>query len=43
MLAAVVDFGLLVIVVLCSAQLLSSKTPAGSRETAKAENPQLPA
>jgi hypothetical protein len=43
MLAAVLDLALLVIVVLCSAQLLCSKTVAGPRETAEAENPNLPA
>jgi hypothetical protein len=43
MLAAVLDLALLVIVILCSAQLLCSKTPAGPSETAEADNPRLPA
>jgi hypothetical protein len=43
MLAAVLDLALLVIVVLCSAQLLCSKTPAGPNDPAEGEHPQLPA
>jgi hypothetical protein len=43
MLAAALDLALLVIVVLCSAQLLCSKLPAVPGEPAETESPQLPA
>jgi hypothetical protein len=43
MLAALLDLALLVIVVLCSAQLLCSKIPVSPNEPVEDENTRLPA